>query len=169
MLDQPNCLPRRLVASSRSAVNEEWDFEFAELPEVTSRYFKWLEIFQRVLGEEGAKTPGHEEKEVSKLVKWSVDSGAVWLHILLFSGFFDWFSFPCMQLRQRVGAGIWREQMNKINNTEEAKAFVAKKLCELEFYDQKVDKVEHCKALMESGVMTKEELIVKAQAIISDK
>lgn len=136
-------------------INEEWDFVIGEPPEVTSRYFESLEIFKRVLGEEEGKMPEHGQKEVSKLVKWSEVSGAIWLHMLLSSGFFDWFSFPCMQLRQRVVVERWREQMEELKNTEEAKEFVAKKLRELEAYDQKVDKVEQYKALMESGAMRK--------------
>lgn len=148
-------------------INEEWDFELGEPPEVTSRYFKHLEMFKRVLDEEEAKTPEHHEREVSKLVKWSEDSGAIWLHMLISSGFFDWFSFPCMQLRQRVGIENWREQMDEIKNTEEVKEFVAKKLCELEAYDEKVDKVEHYKALMDREAMTKEEFFVTVWAVLN--
>lgn len=94
-------------------INEEWDFDIGEPPKVTSRYFKHLEMFKRVLDEEEAKMPEHHEREVSNLVKWSEDSGAIWLHMLLSSGFFDWFSLPCMQLRYdsvwvlRIGGSKW--------------------------------------------------------------
>lgn len=145
-------------------INEVWDFVIGEPPDVTSRYFKSLEIFKRVLGEEEAKLPEYDDKEVSRLVQWSEDSGAIWLHMLLSSGFFDWFSFPCMQLRQRVGVERWREQMDELKNT--VKEFVAKKLRDLEAHDQKVDQVEQCKALMESGAMSKEEFLVNVQAIL---
>ncbi len=54
---------------------------------VADRYFRYLEIFKRVLEEEEAKMPGHEDKELSTLVKWSQDSGAMWLHMLLVGAF----------------------------------------------------------------------------------
>ena len=149
-------------------INEEWDFVVGDPPEpVTSRYFKHLEMFKCVLDEEEAKLPEHHEKEVSKLVKWSEDSGAMWLHMLLSSGFFDWFSFPCMQLRQRVGGVEWRDQMDDIKNTEEVQGFVAKKMRDLEVYDEKVDKVEHYKALVDREAMTKEEFVATVRAVLN--
>lgn len=83
-------------------VNEEWDFVEGEPPPVVDRYSRHLEMFRRVLDEEEATMPEYREKEFSKLLSWSEDSGAIWLHMLLCSGFFDWFGFPCMQIRQRV-------------------------------------------------------------------
>lgn len=147
-------------------INEEWDFVVGEPPEISSRYFKNLEIFKRVLQEEEAKLPGHTNKEVSELVTWSEETGAMWLHMLLSSGFFDWFSFPCMQLRERIGPGRWRERMEDIKNTNESKAFVARKLHELDVYDEQVDTVEHYKSLMEDGAMRKEEFLVKVRALL---
>lgn len=58
-------------------INSVWDCHDDEPPKVAARYFRHLEIFQRVLEEEDAKMPGHEEKELSTLVRWSQDSGAM--------------------------------------------------------------------------------------------
>lgn len=46
------------------SVNEAWHFQDGEPPEVTSRYFKYLEIFDRVLEEEEAKKPGTKTKSL---------------------------------------------------------------------------------------------------------
>jgi hypothetical protein len=54
--------------------------------------------------------PGHEERELSNLVKRSQVSGAMWLHMLLLSGFNDYCSFPFTQLRQHVGASEWAKR-----------------------------------------------------------
>lgn len=64
-----------LVALDRP-VNAEWDFENGEAPPVTERYFKYLEIFKRALEEEELKISGGDN-ELSELVKWSQDSGAM--------------------------------------------------------------------------------------------
>lgn len=139
-------------------INEEWDFVAGEPPEIFNRYFKSLEIFKRVLEEEEAKLQEHT-RTVSELVTWSEDSGAIWLHMLLSSAFFDWLSFPCMQLRARIGAERWREHMEDVRSTDEATMFVARKLRELDMYDKQVDTVEQYKTLMESGAMQREEFL----------
>ncbi|KAK4043062.1 phosphotransferase enzyme family protein [Parachaetomium inaequale] len=109
-----------------------------EPPRVAARYFRCLDIFKRVLAEEEAKIPGHEERELSCLVQWSQDSGAMWLHMLLSAGFNDQRSFPFTQLRRHLGA-------------EECAA--------LDEYDAALEKGEEYKALVDSGGMTREEFI----------
>ncbi|PIG79058.1 hypothetical protein AARAC_008064 [Aspergillus arachidicola] len=84
-------------------VNEEWDFEEKDAPDATDRYFKYLEIFIWVLSDEEDKMTGNGRKELTELVKWSKDSGAMWLRMLLSSGFFDTPTFPCMQLQKFNG------------------------------------------------------------------
>ncbi|KAL4915717.1 hypothetical protein BDW62DRAFT_212561 [Aspergillus aurantiobrunneus] len=135
-------------------VNEDWDFVAGETPEVSSRYFRHLDMFKQILNEEEAKSLEYHEREVSQLVQWYEDSGAIWLHMLVSSGFF----------RLRVGVKRWREQMNKIKSTEEEKEFIAKKLCELAVYDEQVDRVEHYKALVDRGAMTREEFVATVRA-----
>ncbi|KAK7417666.1 hypothetical protein QQZ08_011552 [Neonectria magnoliae] len=102
-------------------INQEWDCDDNQPPDVAARYFKYLEIYKRVLEEEESKRLGHEKKEVSKLVKWSEDSGAMWFHMLLSCGFNDTYSFPFTQLRQHIGVDKWKKLRWAINQ-EEARA-----------------------------------------------
>ncbi|KAJ5194850.1 uncharacterized protein N7498_008288 [Penicillium cinerascens] len=140
-------------------VNDEWDFEEGEAPKPTDRYFKCLEIFKHVLEEEESKMVGDDKKELYELVKWSEDSGAMWLHVLLSSGFFDTPSFPCMQLRRHKGVDWWEERLIEYGNAEEVETFVAGKLNDLAAYDEIKEKVEHYKALMDNKEMELETFI----------
>jgi hypothetical protein len=140
-------------------VNSAWDCNDDEPPKIASRYFKYLEIFKRVLEEEEAKMLGHEEKELSSLVKWSQDSGAMWLHMLLSVGFNDQHSFPFTQLRQNLGSVEWNKHEKEFDNAEELDAFAARKVHELEEYDDALEKAEEVRAFVDSGKATKEEFI----------
>ncbi|KAF7171854.1 hypothetical protein CNMCM5623_004165 [Aspergillus felis] len=148
-------------------VNSEWDFEEGEAPKATDRYFKCLEIYKRVLAEEEANMTGNQGKELSELLQWSEDSGAMWLHMLLSSGFFDTPSFPCMQLRKHRGAEWWDERMDGYRDTEEVETFVTNKLNDLAAYDKVEEKVEHYKALMDSKEMTTEDFIYTVSTLLS--
>jgi hypothetical protein len=141
-------------------VNSAWDCKGDQPPKIAARYFKYLEIFIRVLEEEEAKL-GHEERELSSLVKWSQASGAMWLHMLLSSGFNDHRSFPFTQLRQHLGAK-WAKREKEFDNAEELEAFAARKVSELDEYDEALEEREEDKALVDSGKMTKEEFIANA-------
>lgn len=106
--------------------------------------------------------PGHKERELSSLVKWSQASGAMWLHMLLLSGFNDHRSFPFTQLRQHLGATMWAKREKEFDNAEKLKAFAARKVRELDEYDKALEKREEDKALVNSGKMIKEEFITNA-------
>ncbi|EEP80975.1 predicted protein [Uncinocarpus reesii 1704] len=137
-------------------VNSLWDCEDDKPPKVASRYFRYLEIFIRVLEEEEAK--GHEDsRELSSLVRWSQTTGAMWLHMLILSGFNDHHSFPFTQLRQHFGTD-WTTRENKISKAE-LEEFEMRKHRELDEYDKELEKKEEDKALVDSGKMTKEEFI----------
>ncbi|RAK94954.1 phosphotransferase enzyme family protein [Aspergillus ibericus CBS 121593] len=142
-------------------VNSTWDYKGDEPPKIATRYFKYLDIFIRVLEEEEAKMPEHKERELSSLVKWSQASGAMWLHMLLSSGFNDHRSFPFMQLRRHLGAE-WARREKAFEHAEELQAFAEWKVNELDKYDEALEKMEENKALVESGNMTKQEFISKA-------
>ncbi|RHZ67865.1 hypothetical protein CDV55_105981 [Aspergillus turcosus] len=143
-------------------VNSTWDCKGDEAPKIAARYFKCLDIFIRILEEEEAKLPGHEERELSSLVKWSQASGAMWLHMLLSSGFNDHRSFPFTQLRRHLGLTEWAGREKEFDNAKELEAFASRKVSELDRYDEALEKMEENKALMESGNMTKEEFIANA-------
>ncbi|PVH84276.1 hypothetical protein DL98DRAFT_612373 [Cadophora sp. DSE1049] len=139
-------------------INPQWDCDDNQPPNVAARYFKYLEIYKRVLEEEEAKRPGHEKKEVSGLVKWSETSGAMWLHMLLSCGFNDTYSFPFTQLRQHLGIDKWKRHRSAIHS-EEVETFVAQKTLQLEQYDADLAKLEADKARVERGEMTRADFL----------
>jgi hypothetical protein len=142
-------------------VNSSWDCKGDKLPRIADRYFKCLEIFMRILEEEEAKRPAHKEKELSSLIKWSQVSGAMWLHMLLSTGFNDHRSFPFTQLRRHLGATEWARREKEFDNVKELEGFATQKLSELDEYDEALEKTEQNKALVDSGNMTKEEFIAQ--------
>jgi hypothetical protein len=139
-------------------VNSSWDYKGDEPPKIAARYFRYLEIFIRVLEEEEEKLPGHTEKELSTLIKWSQASGAMWLHMILSSGFNDHRSFPFTQLRLHLGAE-WAEREKEFENPEELEKFARQKMIELDEYEKALEKREEDKALVDSGTMTKDKFI----------
>lgn len=136
-----------------------WDCNNDGPPKVAERYFRYLEVFKRVLEEEEAKMPEHEEKELSRLVRWSQDSGAMWLHMLLSAGFNDERSFPFTQLRQHLGAAEWARREREFDNLAELDEFAAQKVRELDEYDRALEKREEYKALVDSEKMTRDDFI----------
>ncbi|KAK1765045.1 phosphotransferase enzyme family protein [Phialemonium atrogriseum] len=141
-------------------INPECDCDDNQPPDMATRYFRYLEIYKRVLEEEESKRPGHERKEVSDLVRWSEDSGAMWLHMLLSCGFNDTYSFPFMQLRQHVGVEKWKKRRWAVD-PDEVRAFVAQKMLQLEEYDADLAKTEADKACVDRGELTRREFIAK--------
>ncbi|KAK0621402.1 hypothetical protein B0T17DRAFT_591296 [Bombardia bombarda] len=92
-------------------INPEWDCDDHQPPDVAVRYFRYLEIYKRVLEEEEAKRPGHEKKEMFNLVRWSEDFGS-----------------------NHVGIDKWKKRRWAFD-PEEVGAFVAEKTSQLEGYD----------------------------------
>ncbi|KAJ5225884.1 hypothetical protein N7468_007109 [Penicillium chermesinum] len=147
-------------------VNDEWDFEAGEAPKATDRYFKCLEVFIRVLEEEETRMKESGQRELTELVKWSRDEGAMWLHMLLSSGFFDDLTFPCMQLRNYKGAQWWDQCMKEYGHTEEVEKFVVDKMKDLAAYDEIKEKVEHHKVLMDNKEISAEDFISSVLSIL---
>ena len=143
-------------------VNDEWDFdENCQDPKATDRYFKCLDICKRALLEEEAKSIGNGN-ELSELVRWSEDSGAMWSYMLISSSFFDSTAFPCMQLRRHKGV----ELRHNHQDTDEVEKFVADKLNDLEAYDKVKDEVYHHQARMESEEIEIGEFMDTASALL---
>lgn len=143
-------------------VNSTWEYEGEEPPKIATRYFKYLDIFIHILEEEEMKMPGHEERELSSLVKWSQASGAMWLHMLLMSGFNDHRSFPFTKLRQHVGTSEWAKREREFDQPELLEAFASRKINELDNYDEALEQMEEKKALMDGGKITREEFLANA-------
>ncbi|OJJ72632.1 hypothetical protein ASPBRDRAFT_54448 [Aspergillus brasiliensis CBS 101740] len=147
-------------------VNSAWDCNGEEPPEIAAHYFKCLDMFIQILEEEEAKLPGHEEKELSSLVKWSRTSGAMWLHMLLSSGFNDRRSFPFTMLRKHVGREECTKREKKYDNAGELEAFALRKVSELDQYDEDLEQIEENQALMDSGKMAPEEFVAMLRTTI---
>ncbi|KAJ9480573.1 hypothetical protein VN97_g12982 [Penicillium thymicola] len=113
----------------------------------------------RVLEEEESKIQGHKERELSSLVKWSQASGAMWLHMLLSSGFNDEHSFPFTQLRAHLGATEWASRGMEFDNPKELEEFAAQKVKEMDMYEEALEEIEKRKTLVDTGNMTKEMFI----------
>ncbi|RAH64070.1 phosphotransferase family protein [Aspergillus aculeatinus CBS 121060] len=124
-----------------------WLLQDRPPPEIAARYFRCLDIFIDVLEEEEAKMLGHDGRELSSLVKWSRASGAMWLHMLLSSGFNDHRSFPFTQLRRHLGPTEWARREREFDNAEELEAFATRKA------------MEKSKALVDDGRMTRHEFL----------
>ncbi len=144
-------------------VNSSWDYKGDEPPKIATRYFKYLEILIRVLEEEEEKLPVYTERELSTLVKWSQGSGAMWLHMLLSSGFNDHHSFPFSQLRLHLGSE-WAEREKEFDSAEELENFAVQKMIELDENDKALKKREEDKALVDSGKMREDEFIASEQS-----
>ncbi|KAL2830101.1 phosphotransferase enzyme family protein [Aspergillus pseudoustus] len=140
-------------------VNSAWDYHGDNPPELAHRYYRNLDIFMRVLEEEETDMLGDGKNELSSLVKWSRDSGAMWLHMLLSSGFNDHRSFPFTQLRQHLGSAEWERREREFDNAERLEALAARKVSVLDMYDEALEKMEDNKALVDRGVMTREQFI----------
>ena len=147
-------------------VNQAWDYDSDQPPKVTDRYFKCLDIFVRVLEEEERKETGSEQGELTELVKWSRDTGAMWLHMLLSAAFFEPSTFPCMRLRKHKGDEWWKENMGLYGNGEEVEEFVASKMKELDAYYDLEDKIEPHENRLEKGEMTAEEFITVVSPLL---
>jgi hypothetical protein len=117
--------------------NKQWDCDEEGSTEVSARYFKYLEIFKRVLEEEEARTTGCKGKELSKLVQWSERSGAMWVHMLLTSGFNHPDSFPSSKLVLQVGTSEWERRENEISE-DEVEAFGNLKNLQLKHYEDEL-------------------------------
>jgi hypothetical protein len=119
--------------------NQQWDCDEDDSIKIGVRYFKCLEIFKSVLEEEEGIT-GCEDKELSKLVHWSEQSGAMWIHMLLTSGFNHPHGFPFSKLVLHVGTTEW-EQREKEVSEDEVEAFSAQKVQQLKQYEDELRKI----------------------------
>ncbi|KAI0534965.1 phosphotransferase enzyme family protein [Xylaria digitata] len=107
-----------------------WDFS----SEMEDRFFRHLDMFQRVLEEEEDAMPGHEGKELSMLIKRSREDGTMWF-IMVLQGFFQSpDNFPCTQLIRHTPG--WDELVKGVPE-EEIQAFVAKKMKHMKLHGKR--------------------------------
>lgn len=83
-----------------------WRIDDTDAGGAKARFFRYLEIFERVLEEEEQKA-GHQDKQLSTLVKQSRINGTLWLHIILKEWCNDPKSLPFALLREETK--VWDE------------------------------------------------------------
>ena len=149
-------------------VNDEWDFNGGDPPEVSTRYFDCLKIFQEALAKEEQVFCGSQSKQLLELIKWSETSGAMYVHMLLSSGFFNPLGFPCMHLKECVGVGWWLDCVDELEARPEVKQFVADKLRGLEEYDKKVERIEKMKICLDNGQMKRDDFVMAVNICMSE-
>lgn len=120
--------------------DQEWDVGREGSSKLAERYLGYSAMFQRILAEEEAKTPGHESKELSRLMRWTEESGAMWFHMILSNGFNGIQTFPFSKLIEHIGREEWERREQEIDDAE-VEAFVERKMSQLEEYDRKVAKL----------------------------
>lgn len=146
-------------------IDDNWDAVDGEPPKIAKRYFKHLEMFKRVLGEEEGKLP-ESQNEVSKLVAWSEESGAMWFHMLVSNGFFESTTCPCFQLQQRVGAEKWEEQIVKVFDQKEPGEILDKKPGDMKLYNERLEKIREILGWLGCEAITKKNCISRIRNVV---
>jgi len=121
--------------------NQSWDCDEAGSADHAARYLRYLDIYKRVLEEEEAKMIGGESKELSQLVHWSERTGAMWVHMLLTTGFNHPHSFPFIKLVSHVGIHAWESREQNIS-MDEAETFGVEKERQLIQYEHDLRQLE---------------------------
>lgn len=150
-------------------ISDCWISDDDQLPEVAARYSRHLDTFVEILEKVESRTPGHESKELSTLVKWSQASGAMWLHMLLITAFHDPVLFPFVKLRQHIGEERWKDLEEKFDDAEELESFAIRKAKEREEYEAALEKLEKERKLIESGELSREEFLAKNAQLMRDQ
>ncbi|TAQ90016.1 hypothetical protein B7494_g1641 [Chlorociboria aeruginascens] len=131
--------PWWLLQSRLTLYDAEFKKEVVQSTAILTRYLRYLEIFKRVLKEEEEQLPGCQAKKLSPLIEWSQASGAMWLHMLLQTGFNYVSSIPFVQLRKHIGTEKWKKVQDGFLGTETIKALVTKKTAQLDQYDKALE------------------------------
>jgi ABC-type phosphate transport system ATPase subunit len=71
-----------------------------------------------------------------------------------------------MHLREKYGVGLWRRRVRDLEDTQEMKEFVAKKLRDLDQYDEVADQADRFKTLMDGGKITREVFIAIVSSVL---
>ncbi|KAL5330585.1 hypothetical protein ACEPPN_000103 [Leptodophora sp. 'Broadleaf-Isolate-01'] len=151
--------PWWLLQSRLTLYDAEIKKEATQSAAILTRYLRYLEIFKRVLKEEEEQLPGPQTKELSSLVEWSQASGAMWLHMLLQTGFNYISSIPFAQLRKHIGTEKWEKVQNGFLGTEAIKALVTKKKAQLDQYDEALEQIRDLQYRVDNGDKLEEEFV----------
>ena len=148
-----------LLQSRLTLYDAEFKKEAVQSAAILTRYLRYLEIFKPILKEEEEQLPGHQTKKLSSLVEWSQALGAMWLHMLLQTGFNYVSSIPFAQLRKHIGTEKWEKAQNGFLGTEAIKALVTKKTVQLDQYDEALEQIRDLKYRVDNGDITEEEFV----------
>ncbi|KUL81893.1 hypothetical protein ZTR_09525 [Talaromyces verruculosus] len=108
---------------------------------ILDRYLKYLDIFIRVLKQE-ERSLTTSQSTLSTLIEWSRESGAMWLHMLLHTGFNYVSSIPFVKLREHIGLNKWQRIQDEALDHETLKSLVGAKTAQLGCYDDILDKIK---------------------------
>lgn len=135
-----------------------YDLEFSKEAEksaiILDRYLKYLDIFICVLKQEEKDLATSQSATLSTLVEWSRDSGAMWLHMLLHTGFNYVSSIPFVRLREHIGPKTWQRIKDEALDHETLKSLVATKMIQLSRYDDILERIKLVHEKFKLGEMT---------------
>ena len=123
-----------------------YDLEFPEEAKksttILDRYLKYLDVFIHVLKQEERGLTTSQCTALSTLVEWSRNSGAIWLHMLLHTGFNYVSSIPFVKLREHISPKKWQRILDEALDLEKLKSLVGTKIDQLGRYDDILEKIQ---------------------------
>jgi hypothetical protein len=132
--------PWWLLQARLTLYDLELEEEAKKSAKILDRYLKYLDIFIRVLKQE-ERILTASQSTLSKLVEWSRESGAMWLHMLLHTGFNYVGSIPFVQLREHIGLKKWQRIKDEVMDHETLRSLVRTKIVHLERYDELLEEI----------------------------
>ncbi|KAI7972763.1 hypothetical protein EIK77_000081 [Talaromyces pinophilus] len=132
--------PWWLLQARLTLYDLELEEEAKKSAAILDRYLKYLDIFIRVLKQEERSLTA-SQSTLSKLVEWSRESGAMWLHMLLHTGFNYVGSIPFVQLREHIGLKKWQRIKDEVMDHETLRSLVRTKIVHLERYDELLEEI----------------------------
>jgi hypothetical protein len=136
-----------------------------EAPAILKRFNRYLDLYIRVLKQEEAAMPGYEAKQLSSLVEWCRESGALWLHMLLSTGFNYHTSLPFSQLIAHIGADKF-EKASKIADNPETQRKIQGMVARLKMYEAACDRLGQLEDDEKAGEITKEDFVREAAKLL---
>ncbi|PCG88147.1 hypothetical protein PENOC_112270 [Penicillium occitanis (nom. inval.)] len=133
--------PWWLLQSRLTLYDLEISEEAKKSATILDRYLKNLDIFIRVLKQEERGLIA-SQGTLSPLVEWSRESGAMWLHMLLHTGFNYVGSIPFVKLREHIGLKKWRRIKDEVMDHETLGSLVRTKIIHLERYDEILEEIK---------------------------
>lgn len=146
-----------------------WDYLDGQPPTIGERYFKALELFIRILEEEEDKDGSYSDRELSRLMRWSQESGAMWLHMAISWGFGGSELFPFVHLQRHIGKEEWDRREAVFAGDKEMAAFVERKVRERgEYSEDEASLFRHYQRVLDREI-SEEEFLAIMTPILKDR